>query len=345
MKSVHTPSGNDGVKNGALPVVGIPRALLYDRYGELWEHFFRALGIPVILSPVSNRGLLEKGIALAPDESCLSMKMYMGHVQALMGKCDWIFIPRYSNYGYNEIFCTRFEGLYDQVRNLYRSSSQRFLTCNIDAREGSPEPKAFEQLGVSLGFSKRESRKAWKEASAALEARKRELAQEQEARWAQPGLRVLVAGHSYILSDPYLGKPILDYLEAAGAVSLRTDLVDPEKARKACAAFSPTCRWIVSEEIVGGILLRKEEADGIILVSTFPCGPDSMTNELLVRKVKGIPILTLILDTQSGTAGMETRLESFLDILQFQKNAGGSRPARKAAPEGNDAGEAKEGKV
>ena len=301
------------------PVIGIPRALLYYRYGPLWEQFFRSLGVPVMLSPHSNRGLLETGTALAPDESCLSMKMYLGHVQALMGKCDAVFIPRYSNYGYNEIFCTRFEGLYDQVRNIYRSSAQRFIACNVDVREGSPEAKAFERLGVELGFSAAQGRRAWREAADALLEQQMALQRAQLDRCAQPGMKVLVAGHSYILSDPYLGKPILDYLEGAGTHPLRTDAMDPEEARKACASFSPTCRWIVSEEIVGGILLWKEKVDGIILVSTFPCGPDSMTNELLIRRIKGIPVLTLILDTQSGMIGVETRLESFLDILQFQK--------------------------
>ena len=56
-----------------------------------------------------------------------------------------------------------------------------------------------------------------------------------------------------------------------------------------------------------------------MLVSAFPCGPDSMTNEMLIRRIKGKPVLTLMLDTQSGTAGIETRLESFLDIIRFQK--------------------------
>ena len=71
--------------------------------------------------------------------------------------------------------------------------------------------------------------------------------------------------------------------------------------------------------VIAGVLLMKEKVDGIILVSAFPCGPDSMTNELLIRRIKGVPILTLVLDTQSGMAGIETRLESFLDIIRFQK--------------------------
>ena len=302
-----------------MPAVGIPRAMLYYRYGALWEHFFQALGVPTVLSPPSSRGILETGTALAPDESCLSLKMFMGHVESLIGRCGQIFIPRYSNYGYTEFFCTRYEGIYDQARNIFRASGQRFITCNIDAQNGSPEPRAFVHFGVELGFTARQSRRAWREASWALVQRKKAEERLQKELLGKTGLKVLIAGHSYILSDPYLGKPVLDYLSAAGAVSLRADALEPETARKACTQFSPTCRWIVSEEIVGGVLLWKDKADGIILISAFPCGPDSMTNELLVRRIKGVPVLTLVLDTQSGMAGIETRIESFLDIIRFQK--------------------------
>ena len=46
-----------------------------------------------------------------------------------------------------------------------------------------------------------------------------------------------------------------------------------------------------------------------------------MTNDMMVRLVKDVPILTIILDNQSGSAGLETRLESFVDILHFRRAA------------------------
>jgi len=58
--------------------------------------------------------------------------------------------------------------------------------------------------------------------------------------------------------------------------------------------------------------------DGIIVMSAFPCGPDAMVNEMIQRKIKNVPILNLTLDGQSGSAGIETRLESFIDIIRFR---------------------------
>jgi predicted nucleotide-binding protein (sugar kinase/HSP70/actin superfamily) len=45
-----------------------------------------------------------------------------------------------------------------------------------------------------------------------------------------------------------------------------------------------------------------------------------MVNEMIVRKKKEKPILTLLLDGQEGSAGIETRLESFIDIIMFKKD-------------------------
>ena len=302
-----------------VKTVGIPRAMLYYRYQALWTSFFEELGISVLLSPPTTRELIENGSSIAVDETCLSAKIFMGHVSALMGKCDAIFIPRYSSLDHGAVFCTRFEGLFDQTRNVFRSQPQRFISCNVDTKEGFSEEAAFVSLGKELGFSTKESRAAYGKARKADQRQQKQWAKEQEEFSEQEGLKILLVGHSYVLSDPFLQKPIRDTLAENGAVCLRADRMDREKGRKACAAFSPTCRWIMNEELVGNAVLWKENVDGIILVSAFPCGPDSMTNELLARRLKEVPLLQLVLDAQSGTAGVETRLESFLDIIRFRK--------------------------
>ena len=44
-----------------------------------------------------------------------------------------------------------------------------------------------------------------------------------------------------------------------------------------------------------------------------------MVNEMIIRKFRGLPIQTIVLDTQEGMAGLETRLESFTDVLKLQR--------------------------
>ena len=66
----------------------------------------------------------------------------------------------------------------------------------------------------------------------------------------------------------------------------------------------------------------KDRVDGIVLLTGFPCGPDSIVNDVIKREITDLPILYLLLDGQDGMAGVETRIESFIDILNFRNRGG-----------------------
>ncbi len=305
----------------AEKTVGIPRAMLYYRCRTLWRNFFKELGVKVVISGQTSRKTIDEGSAIAIDEGCLSLKIYLGHVKELVesGRCDYIFIPRVVDYGLEREFCTRFQGLYDMTRNIFRDSEQKFITCNIDEQQGHSEEEAYTELGMKLGFKFKESRNAYRTAKKAEERQLDADIKNQEKLLKSDGMKILIAGHSYIMCDNFAGKPVFDYLKASGAIPIRADIVDRDKALKASRKISPTCKWEVNREILGGISLYKDKVDGIILLPAFPCGPDSMVNEIIIRRIKDIPIMNLVVDAQSGTAGVETRLESFLDIIRFKE--------------------------
>lgn len=59
--------------------------------------------------------------------------------------------------------------------------------------------------------------------------------------------------------------------------------------------------------------------DGIIHVASFGCGPDSLVGELVERHARRqgrIPFMLLTVDEHTGEAGLLTRLEAFLDLIQ-----------------------------
>ncbi len=299
-------------------VIGLPRALLYYRYRVLWRVFFRELGLEVKVSPNTTLRTMEKGAARAIDEMCLSTKIYFGHVEQLIGKCDYILVPRINNFGVRRYMCTKFEALYDICRNVYRDTDQKFLAYNVDIEHGCEEEPAFVKMAEQLGISGKAGRKAYRKAKRADEEDWKNQIKRQEALYKKDGLKIMIAAHPYVLHDPYIGKPITDFLKNAGITVLRADVMDRKDALKQSAKFSPTMRWEINREIAGGLSANRKYADGIILLSVFPCGPDALTNELAVRKIKDTPILNLTLDTQTGTAGVETRLESFIDILRMK---------------------------
>ena len=67
--------------------------------------------------------------------------------------------------------------------------------------------------------------------------------------------------------------------------------------------------------------------DGVVQVAPFTCMPEIVAHSVLpaVTRDHGIPTLSLYLDEQSGVAGIVTRLEAFVDLLEARKLRGRKR--------------------
>jgi predicted nucleotide-binding protein (sugar kinase/HSP70/actin superfamily) len=56
---------------------------------------------------------------------------------------------------------------------------------------------------------------------------------------------------------------------------------------------------------------------------SFGCGVDSFVCDLAERKVRrsrDMPFIILTIDEHSGEAGLDTRLEAFVDMIRWRKN-------------------------
>jgi len=299
--------------------VGLPRAMLYHRYAALWERFFAELGVQTVVSGETTRELMERGAALSIDETCLSARIWFGHVESLLGKCDVIFVPRIASFGEYRTLCTRFEALPDLTRQVFRHSGQRFADCNVDVLNKQREEDAYITLGTSLGFTHKQAKAAFREAQRAYDKQWHDRVAANEQLYSAGGIRVMIAAHSYVYEDAFIGRPVLSFLRANGVTVIPADVCDRKAALRRAAELSPTNRWETSREIMGSVAMHSDKVHGVILMSAFPCGPDAMVNDMMQRKLPGVPMLNLTLDGQSGTAGQETRIESFVDIIRFKE--------------------------
>ena len=76
------------------------------------------------------------------------------------------------------------------------------------------------------------------------------------------------------------------------------------------------------QETVGNTILYAERGyDGVLQVLPFTCMPEIVAQSILPRISEdlNIPVMTLIVDEQSGEAGLVTRLEAFVDLLERKK--------------------------
>lgn len=298
--------------------IGLPRAFLYFKYKYLWETFFETLGFDTILSEETNKKMLADGINHSIDESCLPSKIYMGHIQSLIGRCDYILVPRIHNFGPREMACTKFCGIYDIVKNTFGNVS--LLDYNIDMKKGESELKGFLKMGKMLGKSYLQSYLSYRNAKEIQAFHDRQKIKIQEANLEnQEKLKILVVSHPYITYDKLIGKPILEYIKELDGLPIFADAADSDTCIKESKKISSVMYWTYNKELIGSIEYYKDKADGIILLTAFPCGPDSLVNELVVRKFKNLPIISIILDELQGEAGIQTRLESFIDIIKEKR--------------------------
>lgn len=292
--------------------IGIPRGIFYYYYNDLWQYFFDKLGVETVISSPTNKRIMNDGLNYTSDEMCLALKIYMGHINYLKDKCDYILVPRIENYGVNNQVCTNFFSLYDLVKNIF---NVKILNYNVVYSKFVTEKKAFIKMGEKLGFSKAISKKAYIYAKAMSEKEKKRRIHKNLQKLSSSKLKVLVVSHPYNLFDEYIGKPILKLLQKLNVEWINAYDFDDVVTNKLSRNFSRNLYWKYSKELIGAIKFVENKVDGIVFVSSFSCGPDSLVNELVMRKIE-LPYLNLVVDDLDSLAGIETRLESFIDILE-----------------------------
>jgi predicted nucleotide-binding protein (sugar kinase/HSP70/actin superfamily) len=74
---------------------------------------------------------------------------------------------------------------------------------------------------------------------------------------------------------------------------------------------------------VGDIIRYAEQGfNGVVQLAPFSCIPEIVAKSLVPRLSKdhGIPVLTLFIDEQTGAAGVQTRLEAFVDLMEQRRS-------------------------
>ena len=300
--------------------VGIPRALLYYRDYILWKNFFEGIGCNVIVSPKTNKDILDSGKALSIDESCLPFKIYLGHIDYLKDKCDYILVPRINNYGRGKRVCMKFAGIYDVVKQVFPDIN--ILNYDIDYLRGRFEFFEYIKMGFKVNKNIFRIINSYFVGKSKSKKYFQELENSQVNVLKSNKLKILIVAHPYVIYDDYLGSNIIKYLKDMDVDILYSDRMNRRESIYYADAFSNTLYFLYSKEIIGSVFYYKEAVDGIIFLSSFPCGPDSLVNELAIRKISGIPLINITIDESNATSGLITRLESFVDIIKARRDNG-----------------------
>ncbi len=298
--------------------IGIPKALLYFKYHAFARTFFEALGTRVLVSPDTNKAILDAGASLCVDEACLPVKVFHGHASWLSGRCDRLLVPRFMRMEKGKSICPMFCGLPDMVRGAIPS-----LPPLIDAPLWSLQQLDNWAIAAAGEFAGRKAiRTALSDALCAQRARGSEFEQDELSR------RVALIGHAYNLHDRFVNMDLVRKLSRLGiGVVTEEDVDDADIAREASKLFKEPF-WYFARRYYGAAahLCASRQVDGVLYVSAFSCGVDSVVTELVAHAAGDVPLMVLKLDEHTGEAGLDTRIEAFADMLE-RRSHGNHIPA------------------
>ena len=328
--------------NKKFTKIGIPRAISYYNNYPFYHGFFTSLGIEIVLSDKTTSKTINEGTKYVVSDTCLPIKVFTGHVINLIDKgCEAIFIPSIQSTGYKINNCSKIRGLPEIIRNVINKPFT-MIEPTLDKTENINFNDFCTQTANALGITdKKEIKKAinkgWEIYDSFMEMTQSGVNYTEAIDNAINGkfikkaadvvrpLSVAIMAHGYNLFDDRISLNLIKKLEKMD-VKVYTSLnVSREDSLKAIDNIGEVQYWANELELTGtaAYYLLKENVDGIIALSAFGCGPDSlMVDEIAYHcKEAEMPLIHLTIDEHTGEAGFITRLEAFIDMLLRKKRS------------------------
>lgn len=324
-------------------VIGIPRAMSFYNNYPFYYGFFNDLGIKIVLSDVTTKQTMSDGAALVVTETCLPIKVYVGHVLNLIHKgVKNILIPSIQSTDVKIYNCSKIRGLPDLIRNVVKEDFN-LVEATLDKSEKHQGLYDFlEDCVRPFGITdkkliKKASKAGWRCYNNFHVMAKSGMPYSKALSYALQGkvvisssqkeypISIALVGHGYNIFDDRVCMKISDKLEKMDVKVCTSLQLSSEQLNEGIASLGNDKYWANEDEVTGtaGHYLKDNKIDGIITITAFGCGPDSLMIERITRHAKqfGKPLLNLTIDEQTGEAGFVTRIEAFVDMLFRKKRA------------------------
>jgi predicted nucleotide-binding protein (sugar kinase/HSP70/actin superfamily) len=272
----------------------------------LWEGFLTHLGYAVKISPPTTVQTVALAGEIAEAEHCLPVKLVHAHMAQLADSVDMLFVPRILSTMKGHMACPKLACLPDIAR-IELGGRTHILTIEFDG-EKHPISRALRSLARRLGAGCLARRRA---AKAALTEARPWRAEFLPTPKADSRRKILVLSHPYNLFDEHICGPIVKTLHRLN-VDVELMTFDGEQIEPSFI------KWDTSNEMYHRLRqLGEAEYAGVVQISSFNCGCDSVTLEFFrdVLTERHVPYMVLMIDEHTAQAGIETRLEAFTDSI------------------------------
>ena len=336
--------------------IGIPRAISYYTNYPFYHGFFTTLGVEVVLSDKTTSKIIKDGNKYLVSDTCLPIKVFVGHVVNLLEKgITNIFIPSIQSTGYKVNNCSKIRGLPEIIRNVI-DKPFNMIEPTLDKTENAGFYDFWYQTAESLGITDKklinkaidagweayDNFKAMTESGisygTALNNAINGVFEKKNVQIVRP-ISVVIMAHGYNLFDERISLNLIKKLEIMD-IKVYTSLdVSRENSINSLLAIGETQYWANELDLTGAAAyyMLNKKVDGIIALSAFGCGPDSLMIDEIDYHAKniGMPMLHLNIDEHTGEAGFVTRIEAFADMLfrKKRKNLEFNNPVKKTIDE------------
>jgi len=303
----------------ACPTVGIVPSLLTCTLYPLYTHFFANLGVRIITSTFPDPGGMES----TGSSFCYPVELSHGFMKDLLnGAADYIFVPHVAKLAPEnsegvDCTCPFVQGEPYYLKAAFHEELEgRFVTEVLDIKDEQKLRRSFISIGRQIGYGPRQSAgafaKAWKAFTATRErltATGRKFLQD-----LQPGETALVLfGRPYNAFSRFANMGIPHKFSSRGYKVIPHDLLP--LGELGCPEID-RMYWATGQVILQAANFVRNHPNLFgVYVTNFSCGPDSFLvgyfRDLMGQK----PSLTLELDAHTADAGVDTRIEAFLDVV------------------------------
>lgn len=320
--------------------IGVPRALSYYNNYPFYYGFLSSLGFEIVLSDKTTTKLINDGAGHVVSDTCLPIKVFVGHLINLLDKgVDTIFVPSLQSTDYKINNCSKIRGLPEIIRNVI-DRPFKMIEPTLDKTEGlNIKDFCYEtarQLDIfDEGLIENAIDAGWECYDRFIQMAKSGVSQKvaiesaiqnkqalKKMELVKP-LSVVVMAHGYNLYDERLSMRLLDKLEKMGVKAFTALDITREQQLNSIKELGEIQYWANELDLTGtaAFYLLNNSVDGIIALSAFGCGPDSlMVDEIQYHaNERNMPMIHLTIDEHTGEAGFVTRLEAFVDMLSRKK--------------------------
>ena len=313
------------------PTVGMNRSFLINTFFPLFNRFFSELGYRAVLPDrVDPAGVDQRN---APF--CFPVELAHGFMADLLAKePDVVFLPhiraiKVADDATVSCTCPFVQGEPYYLRATFGAAEQRpILSPVFDFSAGfAAAAPAFNQLAAELGISDRRRVARALEAAVAeqeslradLKAMGRLALAELEGDPTQTG--VVLFGRPYNSLVQVANKGIPAKFASRGIRIIPQDMLPYEDEE---LKADMNMYWAMGRMIMKAarFVKRHPQLYGTY-ITNFSCGPDSFLVTYFRDMMEDKPSLTLELDSHTADAGLETRIEAFLDIVRYYRQLQG----------------------